>query len=637
MSKSATDINELFRILDKAVFIPMPLGTKGPKEKGWNQVTWEEAQTVTYKRKIMDAVERGGNIGILLGPESGDLVAIDLDDDEDAERFFKLLPWARDTMVTRGRHFQVWFYMTHDGYPARRMVLKESSPGKPTVEFRGGGGIQSVVFGPHPDDVNIRYSWNGKIPKHIDYVDLQLWLATLSGQKSLEKEHPGQNLDREWLRQRAGIDIHWLDLVKLLQDNKVKLTYIGKDQGADKWAMPCPWKYNHTTGNSEKDAAIIQHPPGKFFPAFKCFHAHCSELGLPDLLDLLEVGKDELRKYCVPSRDVRKKLTEYVVIHQRVFEEPKLPRQLIEGLLYEKTKMMLSGPPKTRKSWMAADIGLSLCLGEPWLGFDTCQSRVLYLNMEIPGPFLDWRLYMMEMARKIRTIPEDSFTILNLRGADNMHVEEWTELADFCRRYGPYGLIIIDPIYKVFGGKDENSASDMAALLRNVDMISEVSGASILEVHHFPKGRYDEKDVGDRAAGSGVFYRDPDLFATIGWANKEKVENESRLDFRTRLMPILHPIGMKWAEFQWHKDDSIVLSENKKEEEKAQPKHENTILDILKNYPKGLANAQLKLLAAQRNVPLGSFDRALKKLKDTHRAIKVGEFYKLPSPSPSEI
>jgi predicted ArsR family transcriptional regulator len=96
---------------------------------------------------------RGGNIGVLLGPASGDLVAIDIDTDSEVDPFLVLNPKLRTTLRTRGsKGCQIWVRIT-DRYPASKVSSKKKIPGtnKPLAEWRGGGGHQSVVFGIHPD------------------------------------------------------------------------------------------------------------------------------------------------------------------------------------------------------------------------------------------------------------------------------------------------------------------------------------------------------------------------------------------------------------------------------------------------------------------------------------------------------
>lgn len=43
---------------------------------------------------------------------------------------------------------------------------------------------------------------------------------------------------------------------------------------------------------------------------------------------------------------------------------------------------ILCSSPKMEKSWMALDMGLSISRGTPFMGFNTLQSKVLYLALE---------------------------------------------------------------------------------------------------------------------------------------------------------------------------------------------------------------------------------------------------------------
>ena len=72
-----------------------------------------------------------------------------------------------------------------------------------------------------------------------------------------------------------------------------------------------------------------------------------------------------------------------------------------------------------------------------------------------------------------------------------------------------FAAVIIDPIYKVITG-DENNASDMGAFCNQFDKICTEMGASAIYCHHHSKGAQGGKKAMDRASGSGVFARDPD-------------------------------------------------------------------------------------------------------------------------------
>src|SRR2546427_802041 len=77
---------------EPAVFIPIPLGKKGPAMAGWQTTTFDQTQSEDYQRSLAEAQSRGGNIGVLLGEISNDLVAIDIDDDGLVDHFLSLNP-----------------------------------------------------------------------------------------------------------------------------------------------------------------------------------------------------------------------------------------------------------------------------------------------------------------------------------------------------------------------------------------------------------------------------------------------------------------------------------------------------------------------------------------------------------------
>ena len=97
----------------------------------------------------------------------------------------------------------------------------------------------------------------------------------------------------------------------------------------------------------------------------------------------------------------------------------------------------------------------------------------------------------------------------NRRGKDN----EITQLANRIRRQAARigaGLIIIDPIYKTYGDREENSNTEMAQVLNEIEKLAKDTNAAVLIAAHFPKGNLTGRDAIDRVAGASVFGRDPD-------------------------------------------------------------------------------------------------------------------------------
>jgi hypothetical protein len=197
--------------------------------------------------------------------------------------------------------------------------------------------------------------------------------------------------------------------------------------------------------------------------------------------------------------------------------DTKLPDELWEGIIHQSQKMFLSGPSKANKSWAAIALGASVAAGKPYWGRKTFQTKVLYLNFEIDKRFFErQRVNPIMKALKITQAEVAGYwDVWNLRGHAS---DAGTIIPKIIERVknGGYGLIIIDPFYKLLGDGDENSARDIAAACNAFERLAQVTGACVIIIHHYAKGSASNKSTMDRGSGSGVFARDPDthLFLT---------------------------------------------------------------------------------------------------------------------------
>jgi len=189
------------------------------------------------------------------------------------------------------------------------------------------------------------------------------------------------------------------------------------------------------------------------------------------------------------------------------------PRELIQGILHQGSKMVIGGGSKSFKTWNLLDLALSVSAGVPWWGFATTQGRVLFINFELQDAFFKSRVKSL-LAEKECTIDETQFMYWGLRGHsaafENLKAETLaaTNLHDL-------SLIVVDPIYKGLGDRDENKAGDIASLLNEIESLAVATGAAVVFGHHFSKGNQAAKDAIDRVSGSGVFARDPDTILTM--------------------------------------------------------------------------------------------------------------------------
>lgn len=184
------------------------------------------------------------------------------------------------------------------------------------------------------------------------------------------------------------------------------------------------------------------------------------------------------------------------------------PAVLVEGLLHQGSKLVLGGASKAHKTWCLMDLALSVAFEARWLSCATRRARVLYVNLEIQTAFFRRRLEAVAAAKGI-TLARGWLDVWNLRGHCGPRAELLGQIREGARGKD-YSLILVDPIYKAYGGVRENEAGDVAVLLDEVEKLTEGTGAAAAFGAHFSKGNQAGKESIDRISGSGVFARDPD-------------------------------------------------------------------------------------------------------------------------------
>jgi len=244
---------------------------------------------------------------------------------------------------------------------------------------------------------------------------------------------------------------------------------------------------------------------------------------------------------------------------------PKLPDELIKGVLRCGHKMLISGSSKAGKSFLLMELCIALAEGKPWLGFPCKQGRVLYVNLEIDPASCINRFMKIYEALHLPMKHMDNIVIWNLRGfavpLDRLVPKLIRRVKD-----SGYSAVIIDPIYKVITG-DENNASDMAAFCNQFDKICAETGCATIYCHHHSKGAQGGKRAIDRASGSGVFARDPDaqldmiqLELDDDLSNNVRDGNSTawRMESSLREFENFKPINF-WFEYPIHRLDNSNL------------------------------------------------------------------------------
>ena len=188
---------------------------------------------------------------------------------------------------------------------------------------------------------------------------------------------------------------------------------------------------------------------------------------------------------------------------------PPLNDELIPGILREGHKMLVAGPSKAGKSFMLISLAIAIAEGTEWLGMKCKQGKVVYVNLELDRPSCLHRIH--EIYDKLGIEPKNIRNLRpwNLRGK-SVPMDKLAPI--LIHRYKNKGVsaIIIDPIYKVITG-DENNATDMSKFCSYFDQVATELGVAMIYCHHHSKGASGKySNSADRSSGSGVFARDPD-------------------------------------------------------------------------------------------------------------------------------
>jgi RecA-family ATPase len=184
------------------------------------------------------------------------------------------------------------------------------------------------------------------------------------------------------------------------------------------------------------------------------------------------------------------------------------PAVIVEGMFHKGTSGMIGGASKAHKTWAMMHIATAIAAGVPWMGRETTQGPVLYVDCELPKYFLRSRLLAVQAALDVR-LARGMLDTLSLRG----HAADIKQVAQRISariKNREYSLIVLDPIYKMLGARDENNNGEIAELLNELEWLSKDSGALTLFSHHFSKGNQSAKAGIDRVAGAGAWGRGPD-------------------------------------------------------------------------------------------------------------------------------
>ena len=285
---------------------------------------------------------------------------------------------------------------------------------------------------------------------------------------------------------------------------------------------------------------------------------------------------------------------------------PPTPPEIIAGVLHRGSKMVLGGGSKSFKTWLLLDLAYRAAHGAPWFAFTTVTGPTLYLNFELPAFAIESRLRELGTAIDL-PIPEN-LHLWNLRG---YAADATTILPAICaqaRKLNPE-LIVLDPLYKILGARDENASRDMANLMNLIERLAVDTGAAVVFGAHFAKGNASLKEAIDRFSGSGVIGRDPDTIVTL---TQHEQENAFAVDMILRNFPQQAPFTVRWEHPLMIVDRKLDPAELKKPRGGRPPEY--TVADLLETLTKPMTSSDWQEAS---DIPQRTFYNLLKQARQS--------------------
>jgi hypothetical protein len=195
------------------------------------------------------------------------------------------------------------------------------------------------------------------------------------------------------------------------------------------------------------------------------------------------------------------------------------PSWLVEDIWSEKGHGFLAGQAKTYKSLFTLDLAISIASGTPFLDrFRVPKTGpVLIIQEENEPGLIQDRLHRIAHSRgvgasangtKISFGEDLPVKILNNAGFNLTDENHFEWLRRTVKAMKPE-LIVLDPLYLMTPGIDENSATEMTPILSELLDLKQSHDCGILIVHHFNKPTAEKLTLrqGHRISGTSVFNR----------------------------------------------------------------------------------------------------------------------------------
>ncbi len=244
---------------------------------------------------------------------------------------------------------------------------------------------------------------------------------------------------------------------------------------------------------------------------------------------------------------------------QLIDDHPRMRPVVVDGILRRGETANIIAAAKAGKSHLVVGLAWSVATGNPWLGHQVEQGRVLIIDNELHPETLGNRLHRIatemqinyeEFAKNIDVVP--------LRGHD-VDIHSLVSCLDGVDSRG-YSLVIVDALYRTLPqGTSENDNASMMAVYNRLDYCAREWDTAIAVVHHASKGGQGDKALTDVGAGAGSISRAADTHIVIRPHEKDGL---SVMECVTRSFPPPSAVSIRFDWPIWHEVSTDAVVKN---------------------------------------------------------------------------
>jgi hypothetical protein len=258
--------------------------------------------------------------------------------------------------------------------------------------------------------------------------------------------------------------------------------------------------------------------------------------------------------------------------------------------------MLITGKPKTRKSWLALNLAWAVAAGGKALGaYQAQQGDALYIDLEMGARRLHKRLHVVSPD----VAPPKGFQFATKWPPVGAGFETW--LRDYLKGHPFTRLVVVDTLVGIRAARkryEDPYEADKAFTQALTDLCHQYHIAMVL-IHHSRKA--DGSDITDDASGSTGLTGGVDNYAALRLSRTEKGAGEFLLTGRD--IEIDGDLNLKW--------DPMLAQWNVTSEEVMLTPVRRDVLGLLTDRP-GLKAKEIALLLKR---PEGSTQRLLSEMK----------------------